>query len=411
MISLATSCTSNRISLDGGDTLPFAGANGAFSLLLAQLGLGTAEEAGESALEDASDTAEEATPLTVAISGIALPVAAEGGKELPVELPEAGEDTQSDGAIDPVEAEAAAAVEASLAAVIGGPELAVPATAPNAETAEPAQTADAAPAMSARPQPAPPVSPVPPRQAGEAQTLAGERTAAAPREAAVAVHVAPPAGGAAPQSQTGYATSGGDSRRDATTTTTRAEPVAERAATALAQSESLRQTDQATVASVTQSPPAGVARPNEAASQAPRVDTLQELTRIVDRLAAARELFAPAAESLAIEHAEFGELSLRFDQRRDGGLSVQLSASNPEAHRAVAQAVGAQSFQMAADDRTGAGQSQAQPQSSTSRGTAEREASGNGGAPRHEQQAAQQQHRRAPRQDPGAGTRRTGIFA
>lgn len=69
----------------------------------------------------------------------------------------------------------------------------------------------------------------------------------------------------------------------------------------------------------------------------------EDVARIIDQLAAAREALAPATAALNIEHAEFGELSLRIDQRADGGLAVQVAASNLEAHRAVSAAMGAQS--------------------------------------------------------------------
>lgn len=67
-----------------------------------------------------------------------------------------------------------------------------------------------------------------------------------------------------------------------------------------------------------------------------------DLAQVVERLAAAREAFAPAAAAMAIEHSEFGELSLRFEQRRDGQLAVQLAATDPEAHRAIVAAVAAE---------------------------------------------------------------------
>lgn len=89
------------------------------------------------------------------------------------------------------------------------------------------------------------------------------------------------------------------------------------------------------------------------------VDRMQALTQIVETLAAAREALAPAAAALAIDHAEFGELSLRIDQQRDGRLAVQIEAASPEAHRAVAAAVGTHSANLSADTPS-SGSSQAQ---------------------------------------------------
>ena len=106
-----------------------------------------------------------------------------------------------------------------------------------------------------------------------------------------------------------------------------------------------------------------------AAAPLPKLAVVQQammdLTQIVDRLSAAREALAPAAASLAINHAEFGELSLRFDQHRDGHLAVQIAAQNPEAHRAVAAVVGQQPFSANADHQAGQNaQSFSQSQSS-----------------------------------------------
>ncbi|MEO0061636.1 MAG: hypothetical protein RLZZ08_196 [Pseudomonadota bacterium] len=98
--------------------------------------------------------------------------------------------------------------------------------------------------------------------------------------------------------------------------------------------------------------------PVMSASAAHSVAPAQDLARIVDQLAAAREALAPASAAMTIEHAEFGALSLRFDQRGDGGLAVQLAASNPEAQRAVSAAMGADAGQFMGQD----GQPQGNPQ-------------------------------------------------
>ncbi|MGC1269995.1 MAG: hypothetical protein WA842_05285, partial [Croceibacterium sp.] len=86
----------------------------------------------------------------------------------------------------------------------------------------------------------------------------------------------------------------------------------------------------------------------------------QDLATIVDRLSAAREALAPANATLSIDHAEFGELSLRFNQKADGALTVQLAAATPEAHRAISAAVGAEGGQFLSAE--GQPQPQAQPQ-------------------------------------------------
>lgn len=141
---------------------------------------------------------------------------------------------------------------------------------------------------------------------------------------------------------------------------------------------------------------------------------MHDLTQIVDRLSAARQALAPAAASLAINHAEFGELSLRFDQNRDGHLAVQIAAGNPEAHRAVAAAMGQQPFSGTADQQAGQG---AQTFSQSQSATRDANAGGgrDGGAGSEGSTSRDQPHQR---RSPGAqnGARqsdqgRSGIFA
>lgn len=139
--------------------------------------------------------------------------------------------------------------------------------------------------------------------------------------------------------------------------------------------------------------------------------TLHDLTSVVDRLVAAREALAPATAAITVQHGELGDLSLRFDQHRDGHLAVQLSASDPDAHRAIVAAVSDAGFRAAADGQ-GSSQQPAQTQASARGHTAERDSgsAGNGSAARHDQP---QQHRPAtqPLERPGGDRRRAGVFA
>jgi hypothetical protein len=136
-------------------------------------------------------------------------------------------------------------------------------------------------------------------------------------------------------------------------------------------------------------------------------DAAQDLARIVDRLAAAREALAPAAAALAIKHSEFGELSLRFDQQRDGHLAVHIAASNAEAQRAIIAAASQQPSAGASDNRSGGGEQFSQAQARE--GTGGRGGAGHGGP---DSQAQAQQRRPAPQagrtaRNPG----RHGVFA
>lgn len=64
-----------------------------------------------------------------------------------------------------------------------------------------------------------------------------------------------------------------------------------------------------------------------------------DIDAALDRLMAAREALLPAEAALAIDHAEFGEVSIRFEQAADGRLSAELGGADPELQRAVAAAV------------------------------------------------------------------------
>lgn len=142
------------------------------------------------------------------------------------------------------------------------------------------------------------------------------------------------------------------------------------------------------------------------------VAALHDLTSVVDRLVAAREAFAPVTAAMTVQHGELGDLSLRFDQHRDGHLAVQLSASDPDAHRAIVAAVSDAGFRSSADGQTGTSQQPTQSQAQARGHSAEREPGqpGNGSATRHDQP---QQRRPASQaqQRPADDRRRAGVFA
>lgn len=430
MISLATSTTSTRISPEATDARPAGDASAAkdaFSAVLALQGLSETEPKGENSVAKiAGGKAEVATAsesVLAALVGISLPEAAEGGKELPVLPPVvaglppvAADGAKPDALPDKPAAEPAegtsetAATEAALA-ILAAPQvplLAAPVAAPADETAQACNSVPERP-LAARPAPA---VPVPTPITGEPTVAVAGTAKPTPQAAAAALQVGPaPVAPTAPRTSANIAT---DDQAGSDAPAPKSQEMAlDRPAPWVAAAETTRPQDL---------PVAAVSAPSITAPAVPAVDgprpnlqadALRELTQMVDRLAAAREVFAPAMEALAIEHAEFGELSLRFDQRRDGGLSVQLSASNPDAHRAVAQAVSAQAFQSSADDRASAGQPQSQAQTPGRSGASDREASGNGNAARHEQPAAQHQQRRSATQQQPADSRRqrAGVFA
>ncbi|MBB5732472.1 hypothetical protein FHS61_001481 [Altererythrobacter atlanticus] len=146
---------------------------------------------------------------------------------------------------------------------------------------------------------------------------------------------------------------------------------------------------------------------------AANMDARQDLMQIVNRLVAAREAAAPATADFSIDHAEFGELSLRIDQRQDGRLAVELSARDPDAHRAIAAAMAADRGQFSGNDQSGTNSQQHQ-NAQTRGGTAEREA-GAGNGSNNSTARQDQPHGRADMRDsdqnqPG-GEPRSGIFA
>jgi hypothetical protein len=414
MISLATTTTNTRIAPEPAEAKPAhadAGrAKDSFSAVLAQQGpqkAASKDEVGSKAKpapRDGETTAAPDAAKTPAslLNGIAMPQTAKTGKSLPVTLPgTAGEAEGESDTETPEEAATQAAVDLALATAI------VPQAPLSADASALPETENAAQGTgAARARLAAAHLPLPTPQG--ATSAAGEPQAAGDKAsgASVAIQMA-----SQPTAQAADLTA--DARGDSDASAARPRDAAiERTLLQPATADAVRQEDFASLAAPTLSTPAPTIPAGGDAKASMQVDALRDLTRIVDSLAAAREVFAPATEALSIDHAEFGELSLRFDQRRDGALSVQLSASTPDAHRAVAQAVGAQSFHSAADGQPqGQHASQSQSQTAARGGMADRD--GASGHARHEQPAAQQQQqqRQASPQPGRTGQQPAGIFA
>ncbi len=441
MISQATSQTRLPSMLDLGVAGPVEGgeaaksaASGGFSALLAGLGRQpaagavSAEGAGEGVSAEAGSAAGE-TGEALASGNQAAALAATG-KILPVALPglavQAGEadasETDTLAEIDMADdGDAAAPADeispdgAALAALVA-PVLAQPAAPPDG-----AGTADAS-AASNRALPhaaaqasaaAAPHSAVATKdgEAAAPATAAGRgETASAP---SVTLHVAARADNSgdrgAQRDTSGEA--GGDMRGDAERgPRATARPTLETAAASPAASTTPTAPALAAVAAER-----AVDAPQPFAADRPGIENqlTRELSRIVDSLASAREALSAKTATLALTHSEFGELSLRFDQRRDGHLAVQLAAADPGAHRAVAAAVA----ERPAFAQTDIGSSQAQQQAHNG--------SGNGSRGAAAERDGQSAGHNAPRQDrhetprgqgrpgtgAGGGNRRSGVFA
>ncbi len=96
-----------------------------------------------------------------------------------------------------------------------------------------------------------------------------------------------------------------------------------------------------------------------------------DFAALVDNLARAREEASPRAVTASINHAEFGRVTLRFDQGEDRGMSVAMTSADPGFARAVSATAEAartsgesagQNHQPQADPRTQGGQGESQRQ-------------------------------------------------
>lgn len=154
-----------------------------------------------------------------------------------------------------------------------------------------------------------------------------------------------------------------------------------------------------------------------------RIEAPADFSALVDRLVAAREAaqasVSPQAVHAAIAHAEFGQVSLRFEQQ-DGTLNVAMTSPDPDfARSALAAAPASQqgtdnsnSDNRGAPSRQDAGQPMSQPQAQT-QGQANGQAT-HRSHHHHEQAAPQHRHRADAGTETTGGNqpaRRRGIFA
>ncbi|MBC2665950.1 flagellar hook-length control protein FliK [Novosphingobium flavum] len=89
-------------------------------------------------------------------------------------------------------------------------------------------------------------------------------------------------------------------------------------------------------------PAATLAAPTGAAPAVSPSPSGHDFAALVDRLIAARDAARPEGVSIALQHAEFGRVSLQFRQDEQG-LSVAMSAADPAFAQAVQQAIPAAS--------------------------------------------------------------------
>jgi hypothetical protein len=103
---------------------------------------------------------------------------------------------------------------------------------------------------------------------------------------------------------------------------------------------------------IPQTAPAGPAQPGKL-----------DFAAIVDRLVEAREAAAPQAVKATISHAEFGQVSLRFDQNT-AGLTVSMTSSDPDFAPAVQAATASGNSSGANDNGSNTARQDAQNQQS-----------------------------------------------
>lgn len=108
-----------------------------------------------------------------------------------------------------------------------------------------------------------------------------------------------------------------------------------------------------------------------------------DFAKLVDRLVEAREAAVPHVVQTAIHHAEFGRVSLRFEQN-DAGLKVAMNSVDPDFARAVHAAQPAMQAQTNADSNQNASrQDNNQQQSSASSQSQQQQTQGQSQAQAH----------------------------
>lgn len=366
----------------------------------------TAEPAilAKGAIESGVDFTEAAVPAKAALesgpgfAGAAIPAKAAivSGKILPAGLPEAEEAATGDAMTLPVEAAEeieevleAAALEAPgavdpLAAIAAA--IVAPQQAPAASSKPQRSGAMAAPL----PQPAAAVAAIKPAaKSGEAPAANAPVQAvsiSATTETAAAAVEMPAAAAAAPEA---------------------AKPALPKAQRAEAPAQPLPQAAQPAPA-LADAAPVPSAQPVPAVSAPAAMPTPADINAALDRLVAAREALMPAEAALAIDHADFGEVSIRFEQRADGRLSAELRAADPELQRAVTAAVGAdRGLSMGAEGDGSRSMNLANQRGSTAGGDA---ASGERSQPGQERDMNQRRGNARPTAHEG-NEPRPGVFA
>lgn len=346
-------------------------------------------------------TAEQAMPTLGRLHELAARAFRAGRAEVSpaaAQAPEPAEQAGDDGADDPVGDPAAPA-----AAAIGLPELVALSLAP-AAAGEPSAHGGSTPAA-ALPQAARaqlPTVQAPPQPAAPA--------APAPQVAAAAVQAAPPQTVDGPRHSVQRLAE--LARAPAVETgAVRTEPVPAAPDGSLPgiPVTAAPAADPALAALSAAAPPGSSAQAAPTAGPASTPVQASDLTQVVEAIARARAEARPETAQLTVRHAEFGPVSLRFEQG-GGDLTVALSSPDPDFTRAVSAATASERAGSASDGAAARDQSAPQRGFAQDRGPGEQ-------APRQHQHSASQPDRAAiranpaPRGEAGGTTDSPGIFA
>ena len=154
---------------------------------------------------------------------------------------------------------------------------------------------------------------------------------------------------------------------------------------------------------------AAPAQPVQVSSTPAQAPSPVDITAALDRLVAARDALMPAEAALTIDHADFGEVSIRFEQSPGGRLSAELSAADPELQRAVTAAVATdRDFSAGPEGDGGRSMAMASARGSATGGEA---TSGERSQPGHDRDPNQRRTPGRPQGEPGAADPQAGVFA
>lgn len=158
-------------------------------------------------------------------------------------------------------------------------------------------------------------------------------------------------------------------------------------------------------------PQPAAAAPGSVVAASRAVEQPHDFATLVDRLIEARDSALPATVHAAINHAEFGSVSLKFEHD-DAGLTVGLSSPDPEFARAVQAAAPADRQGVAQEGGSSAGFSALRQDTLSQSGGGAQPQSRNAGS--NERQAGDARLRQGDRtsgQSESDKPRRDGIFA